>query len=292
MGVSSFTSDQARSTFTLAYDEAMQRLWPAGWTSTDITTAYGPTRVNRFGPADGVPVVLLPGAAGNSLMWYRYVADLGRDHQVLAVDPVGEPGGSRQDKPIDTADDLTEWLGEVFTGLGVAQAHLIGCSYGGWTAMQYALRHPDRVATMTLLDPAGFGKVGGRFLAWVILGGLAGLAPRGVRHRAARWLRNATLLDDDLMGMARVSMSFRRRLPVPPSSTDDELRTSSTPALVLLGANSQLYDAASVAQRLRTVGSFHVDVVPDAGHDLPVSCPSLVVERSLAFLARTSSRAA
>ncbi|NUO57904.1 MAG: alpha/beta hydrolase [Hamadaea sp.] len=289
MGISTFTGDQARDKFLSAYEQAMERCWPAGWTVADVPTTFGPTRVHQYGPAGGVPLVLLPGAGGNSLMWHRYVADLGRDRQVLAVDPVGEPGGSRQDRSIENSSDITDWLGEVFAEVGVTQVHLIGCSYGGWTALQLALRHPERVATMTLLDPAGFGKVGGRFLTWVILGGLAGMAPRPVRHRAARWLRNATLLDDDLMGLARATMGFRRRLPVPPALTDDELRGCSTPALVLLGERSQLYDAASVARRLQALGDFAVEIVPDTGHDLPVSHPSLVVERALGLVALSSS---
>lgn len=280
--ISAFTSDRARTKFLTAYGRTLDRLWPDDRISLDVPTAYGTTRVHQTGPADGVPVVLLPGAGGNSLMWHSYVERLSRDRRVLAIDPVGEPGASTQDRPMD---DVARWLGEVLAGLEVERGHLIGCSYGGWVALRYAIYAPGRVATVTLLDPAGFGRVGARFLAWVILGGLAGLSPKPVRHRAARWLHNTTLLDDNLMGMAAATMGFRRRLPVPPPLTDEELAGINTAALFLLGERSQLYDASLVARRIRSVTpSAQVEVVPDAGHDLATYAPDLLTERAVAFM--------
>ncbi|GHJ47705.1 carboxylesterase [Catellatospora sp. TT07R-123] len=285
--VGAFTSENARTKFLAAYGHALDRRWP-GRATTDVPTAYGTTRVYTCGPDDGTPVVLLPGAGGNALMWHRYVAELGRHRRVIAVDPVGDPGGSVQDRPIEGAEDITRWLGELLTRLDVPRAHFVGCSYGGWTALQYAIRNPAAAASLTLLDPAGFGKITGRFIAWVIVGGLAGLSPRPMRHRAAGWVRNATLRDDDVMGLAAVTMGFRRRLPVPPPLTDEELRQLTTPALVLLGEHSQLYDAAAVAQRIRTLTRAEVDLVSGAGHDLPMSCPDQILDRTGAFLDRTS----
>jgi pimeloyl-ACP methyl ester carboxylesterase len=285
--VGGFTSERARAKFLAAYEQALDRRWPER-TALDVPTTFGNTRLHVGGPGDGVPVLLLPGAGGNSLMWHRYVAELGRHRRVIAVDPVGDPGASTQDRPIEGAEDVTRWLDEVVTGLDVERVHLIGCSYGGWTAMQYAIRNPATVASLTLLDPAGFGRVSGRFVAWVVLGGLAGLTPRPLRHRAAGWLHNATLRDDDLMGLAAAMMGFRRRLPVPPPLTDEELQKIAAPMLVLLGERSQLYDASLVARRLRALSQAEVELVPDAGHDLPMCCPERILDRAGAFMDRLS----
>jgi pimeloyl-ACP methyl ester carboxylesterase len=149
--------------------------------------------------------------------------------------------------------------------------------------MQYARHNPAAVRSLTLLDPAGFGKVSGRFMAWVVLGGLAGMLPKPSRHKAAGWLHNATLADDDVMGLAGAMMGFRRRLPVPPALTDEELQAITAPMLVLLGERSQLYDAAAVAQRLRRLTRAQVEVVAGAGHDLPMCCPELILQRAMAF---------
>ena len=79
-------------------------------------------------------------------------------------------------------------------------------------------------------------------------------------------------------------VAFRRRLPVPPTLSDDELRRVDVPMLVLLGQRSQRYDAQRVTDRLRAVvPAARVEVVPGAGHDLPVYCPDLIVDRATEF---------
>ncbi|GAA2371687.1 alpha/beta hydrolase [Catellatospora methionotrophica] len=288
--LSGFTSDNARAKFLAAYQRTFDRVWPAEHDRLDVPTSFGVTRAYRTGRPDGVPFVLLPGAGGNALGWHRHVTRWGSRRPVIAIDPVGEPGCSTQDTPITDGRDTARWLDEVLAALNVDRAHLVGCSYGGWAALQHQLHTPGRAATITLLDPAGFGRVTKRFLAWVIVGGLAGLTPRPLRHRAARWLRNATLLDDDLMGLALVSAGFRRRLPTPPPLTGVELRGLAGPVLALLGGRSQMYDAGQVADRIRAlVPEAHVEVVADAGHDLQVHSPELVTDRTLAFADRAEA---
>jgi pimeloyl-ACP methyl ester carboxylesterase len=290
--ISGFTSDRARTKYLVAYERTFDRVWPVDRESLDLPTTYGTTRVYRSGRPDGVPFVLLPGAGGNSLMWHPHVARLGQDRPVIAIDPVGEPGGSTQDRPISDGQDLVHWLGEVLSALDVDRAHLVGCSYGGWLALQYEIHSPGRAATITLLDPAGFGRISGRFIMWIIMGGLAALAPAALRRRAARWLHNATLLDDDLMRLGVAMVAFRRRLPAPPALTDDELRGVTVPVLALLGERSQMYDAAQVAIRIRALmPAAHAEVVAGASHDLPMYCPDLVTDRAADLADRAGTTA-
>lgn len=280
--ISQFTSDKARTKFLTAYERTFDRLWPDDRTSLDVPTTFGTTRVYRTGRPDGVPFVLLPGAGGSSLAWYPHVARLGQARPVIAIDPVGEPGHSIQDRPLADGRDLARWLSVVLAALEIDSAHLVGCSYGGWVALQHEIHSPGHAATITLLDPAGFGRVGARFVFWLIMGGLAGLAPAPLRRRAARWLHNATLLDDDIMRLVVATTSFRRRLPLPPTLTDDELRAVTVPTLVLLGEHSQLYDAAQVAARIQAlVPTVRTEIVPGASHDLPMHSPDLVADRAV-----------
>ncbi|WP_326549298.1 alpha/beta fold hydrolase [Micromonospora sp. NBC_01813] len=288
--ISAFTSDRARARFLTAYTRTFTRLWPADHAVHDVPTSYGVTRAYRTGQPDGVPMVLLPGAGGNSLMWHHHVTRLSQDRPVIAVDPCGEPGASTQNRAFGGGADLSHWLGETLAGLGVPRAHLVGCSYGGWIALRHAIHAPGQVATVSLLDPAGFGRVTARFLAWVIVSGLAGLAPRPLRRHAAGWLHNTTLLDDDLMRLVIATAGFRRRLPTPPPVTDDVLRTVTVPALVLLGERSQLYDAGQVAARVRRLlPDAQVEVVADAAHDLPMYLPASISQRILDFVNGSSS---
>ncbi|WP_229075609.1 alpha/beta fold hydrolase [Actinoplanes sp. DH11] len=284
-GVSAFTSTAGQERFDTAYRAALARLLPGGTDPIRVTTGYGEAVAYRGGAATGTPVVLLPGAGGNALTWYHYAERLGRRHPVIALDPIGEPGAARQTRPLSTERDVVTCLDETLDGLGLDGAHLVGMSYGGWAALRYDQEFPGRTASLTLLDPGGFGAIGARFWIWLLAGGLAGLSPAPVRRRLAGLVRNATLRDDELMSLFPLTMKFRRRLPVPSPFSDADLAAVSVPTLVLLGERSALYPAAAVARRLRTaMPAARVELVPGASHDLPVHSPELVADRIEAFL--------
>ena len=281
--VSSFTSPAARDRFLRSYRPALDRLMPG--TAESVRTPYGTAVARRGGTSSGIPVVLLPGAGGNALAWHRYVSRLGRDHPVIALDLIGEPGEATQTRPLTGADDVIAALAATLDGLGVERAHLAGMSYGGWAALRYAISSPSRVSSLTLLDPAGFGRVTAGFMVWLIAGGLAGLTPRPLRHRLAGPVRNATLRDDELMAMLPLQMSFRRRLPAPDPLTDAQLSSIGAPAMFLLGEHSALYPAASAARRLRSVmPDARVEIVDGASHDVPTYAPDLAGSRIEDFL--------
>ncbi|MFD7640843.1 alpha/beta fold hydrolase [Kitasatospora sp. NPDC059795] len=284
MRISEFRNAQAADRFRTAYDHALAALWPGPRTPIDAPTAHGLTRVLRTGTAGGRPVVLLPASGGNALMWHHQLPELAARHPVFAIDPIGEPGASVQRAPIADGADAAAWLEDVLAALDLTDVHLVGCSYGGWVALQHRLHHPGRVGAMTLLDPAGFNGFGVRFYAWLIAGGLAASAPRALRPRLARAVANSAVLEDELMKLTRAAMGFRRALPVPPVLTDEELRRIDLPAQFLLGARSALHDSAEVAARIgRVLPTARVEVVPGAGHSLPMDEPALVAERIVGF---------
>jgi pimeloyl-ACP methyl ester carboxylesterase len=281
---SGFASDAARTRFLSAYDRTLGQLWPVPVDALDVPTPSGCVRIYRAGPPGDDPVVLLTGAGGNALAWYRDVAPLARHRPVVVVDPLGEPGRSVATQPITGGADVGRWLTAVLAAVGAERAHLVGVSFGGWTAVQQQLSGGGRVAAVTLVDPAGFAPLTGRFYRWIVLSGLAGLLPAGLRRRAARRLVNATINETALMRLGMAGRGFRRRLPTPPVLTDDELRRIAVPVQVLLGARSRLHQADEVAARFAAVvPNWRVEVVPDAGHALVMDVPGLVVDRVLAF---------
>nr|BEK70674.1 alpha/beta fold hydrolase [Kitasatospora purpeofusca] len=287
MRISQFKNDQARDRFRTAYARALAELWPGPRTTLDLPTAFGTTRVYRTGPPDGEPIVLLPGSGGNALMWHRYIDTLAEHRPVVAVDTVGEPGASVQSAPIADGRDGAAWLDELLAALDVTDAHLVGCSYGGWLALNHQIHHPGRTASLTLVDPAGFADFGARFYTWLIAGALAATAPRPLRPPLARLVGNSAVLESELMKLMRASTGFRRALPVPPVLSDEELRRLRIPALFLLGARSAMHDSRKVADRLgELVPTARVEIVPGTGHALPTDRPDLVADRILGAAGR------
>src|SRR5689334_16845571 len=281
---SGFTGDRGRDRFLAAYDAAFRSLWPVPVSPDDVPTSLGTVRVYRAGPAGPDPVVLLSGAGGNALGWYRHVAALSADRPVLAVDPLGEAGRSVPSGVIPDGASVARWLDEVLAAVGAERAHLVGSSFGGWTALEHERHLPGRVSAVTLVDPAGLAELSGRFYRWLILGGLTALLPAPLRHRAAGALGNGTLQEDELMRLGLAARSFRRRLPSPPVWSDADLAAVTTPVQLLLGATSAMHDSDAVARRIAAVApSWRVEVVPGTGHALPLEAADLVVARVLAF---------
>ena len=281
--VSSFTSGRSRQRFLRAYDRALGELWPVPVQWVEVETSFGTVRALRHGPEGNDPVVLLTGAGGNALGWYRSVELLGRTRPVLVPDPVGEPGSSVQTAPITGRADAARWLDEFLAGAGALRAHVVGTSFGGWTALAHELETPGRVTAITLVDPVGLAPITGRMYRWIVLGGLAGMLPAPLRRAAGRRLVNGTLEEAALLRLIRASTSFRRRVPNPPVLADAELAAVGTPVQLLLGERSALNDDTVAARVRAATPRWQVEVVPGTGHALSIEAPELVVQRVLAF---------
>ena len=182
----SWVSDAARETFMAAYDRAFA-IWPQPLEEFDVETATATTRVHAYRPhPDGAPVVLLTGAGGNAAGSYPYVAALAEVGPVYGIDMPGDPNPSVPRAPMTPPASCAAWLDELLGKLSDRPAHLVGFSYGGWVAMNQAVRAPGRVASITLLDPAGLTLPDAQFYRWLTMTGLATLTPIPLRRALAR----------------------------------------------------------------------------------------------------------
>ena len=106
-----------------------------------------------------VPVVMVHGMAAGLAYYVTNFGPLSKDRDVYALD---WPGFARSSRPkFTTTDDSAEhefiealecWRHSV----GLERFILLGHSFGGYLSASYALRHPDRVAHLMLVDPWGF----------------------------------------------------------------------------------------------------------------------------------------
>jgi pimeloyl-ACP methyl ester carboxylesterase len=261
--VGSWVSEAAREKFMAAYERAFA-LWPQPCGEFDVETATATTRVHAYGPnPGGVPVVLLTGAGYNAAGWYPHVAPLAGDGPVYGIDMPGDASPSIWRAPLTPPDSCAAWLDELLGKLSGQPAHLVGLSYGGWVAMNQAIRAPGRVASITLLDPAGLTKLDARFWWWFTISGLATLTPMPLRRRLARWLDSPIMVERELMTlMWAASRGYRMEPKFPAILTDDELRAIDVPALLITGARSALLTPAEARARGGLMPHAEVAIVP------------------------------
>ncbi len=113
---------------------------------------------------EGAPLVLVHGAGGNTLVWWQQVAHFARRHRVVTFDHRGF-GRSRCDSGHEQGRHFAGDLEAVLESAGIRRAALICQSMGGWTGMQFARAHPDRVAAIVLSGTPG-GLMTPKVLAW------------------------------------------------------------------------------------------------------------------------------
>ena len=105
----------------------------------------------------GAPLLLIAGLGYSSWCWADVRQALKSDYRVVTFD---NRGTGRSDKPPAPysmsmmADDAVRVLDEC----GLADAHVIGHSMGGYIAQTLTLRHPDRVRSLILVGTSPGGQ--------------------------------------------------------------------------------------------------------------------------------------
>ncbi|SFN40323.1 MULTISPECIES: alpha/beta fold hydrolase [unclassified Streptomyces] len=272
--------------------DAVYALGAPALAEEDVETSFGTTHVYRYGAENQAarsrtPVVLVHGAGSCSAMWYLNTPALGADRPVYAIDTLGDPGRSAQRAPIHQPEHAAQWLDETLAGLGLDRVHLVGSSYGGWLALNQAHRRPERLASVTLLDPGGLEKVGLRFFVWIFASLFATFAPKAFRPRLAAWLEQPVLVVPELRAMIRTAVrAYRIRRPAPRPLSEEELSIIRTPLYLVLGRRSLLVHPQRQAERVpRLVPGARAEIISGTGHGPQIDHAEEVNRRMLHFMA-------
>ncbi|MGE2735423.1 alpha/beta fold hydrolase [Mycolicibacterium vaccae] len=279
--------DGRRDHYLAAYRAGMAELPPFD-SEVDVITSFGRVHVYRFAAHhDSTPVVLLHGRNAATPMWRANLPGLMARRSVYSVDLLGEAGRSVQTRPITDAHEQACWLEETMAGLGLARAHVMGVSIGGWTAANHAARFPGRVASLVLLEPVfTFAPIPARTLALSALLVLPRIPDRA-RRWFLSWLSGGVDLDDALPEARLIDAAmtdFVLRLPAPTMVTDEQLRSLTMPVLAFLGGRSVMLDAQKAARRARNLlPHSQIEVYPEASHAINGENAAAIERRVLQF---------
>ena len=242
---------------------------------------------------DAPPLVLLHGYMATSAMWSPNIADFSKDYRVYAIDVMGQPSKSIPDEPIRNAADYVAWLTATLDGLHLDRVSLVGMSYGGWLALNYAMVAPERVQKLVLLSPAG------GLLPMVKQFSLRGMLMSSFPTRFTvnsfmRWLGfndhpgeadARPILELMYLGLKHFRMPQETLRVMPTVFSDDELRAMHVPTLLLLGDHEVICDpATALARARRLIPDFEGELVPGCSHDMCFSQHRIVDARVLDFL--------
>ncbi|MGW0545959.1 alpha/beta fold hydrolase [Streptomyces altiplanensis] len=243
------------------------------------------------------PVLLLHGLAGHAAEWDALAELLAPTHHVIAYDARGHGTSTRRPPSVSRASYVRDVLA-VIDGLSLGPVSLVGQSMGGHTAMLTAAAHPDRVASLTLIeagpkgpDPGLPATIADWLASWPVPfpsrsaaaeffgGGAAGRAwAAGLEERPDGWHPR---VDRDVM-VATVAENAERDF----WAEWDGIRC---PTLVVRGAQGWMPRAEAEEMRARRPLSTRTEVIPDAAHDVHLDNPRALHATLTAFLTRSTT---
>jgi pimeloyl-ACP methyl ester carboxylesterase len=248
-----------------------------------VETPYGRIFYVRRGTAAAaaVPFLFIHGAGGNALLWGAVMNRLAGIGSV-ALDL---PGHGRSTGPGQAS--IAAYAGAVAAladALGLGEAVLVGHSMGGGIALHLALSQPARVRGLVLLSTTAR-----LFVA-------PGLLQQLVDDPAAarRWIvemgygpqTTRRMLDLGTAQLARVDPAVLHGDFVACSAFDVRPRLAEVraPALVACGAEDRLTPPKYVRALAEGLANARFELIPAAGHMLPMEAPAAVAELVLGFL--------
>jgi pimeloyl-ACP methyl ester carboxylesterase len=291
--VGHFASASDKVRFVAAYDRAMAAL-PRPQQVRDIRTGYGIVRVYRFAGArdDQAPLLLLPGRAAPTPVWADNLPSFLALRSVYTIDLLGEPGLSVQDRPLETDDDQAAWLAEVIAQLPEPAVHVVGLSIGGWTAMNLAVNRPQKIASLTLIEPVFvFAYMSVEAILRSIPASLPWL-PRSMRDDFNSWTAGGAPVEHEPVGdMIEAGMgAYRLKLPLPGVPDPSKVAALRMPVLVILAGQSPMHDtAAASAEARRLLPQGAVRVYPGASHAINGEHPEAIAADLAAHLERSGA---
>jgi len=218
---------------------------------------------------DGPAVVLAHGAGGNALSWWQQVPDFARAFRVVSFDHRGFARSACPPERIHPRHFAAD-LAAILAAAQIGDVALVCQSMGGWTGLDFALAHPERVRALVLC-----GTPGG-LLTERLRGELPALAERvrtrGVAEMAlgARFRREAPALaflyqqlnelNAPASAMAMAGRLFEQAV------REEQLAGWRIPTLVVAGGDDAFFSPAVMEDLAARIPGARLHAMPGVGH--------------------------
>ena len=259
---------------------------------TDVTTSDG-VRLYAEANGSGLPVLFIHEFAADHRTWSRQVDALSGTFRCIiyasrGYPPSEVPPEQERYNYLRQADDAID----VLDAFGIARAHVVGLSMGGFCALQLGIRYPDRVSSLLVASAGSGASPGGRaaFLAeteqmaaafradgMAAVSAKQAMGPNRIqlrRKNRAVWEEFAgQLAEHSAEGMALTVTGIQRARPSLYDITD-QLAGITAPTLVVNGDEDEACLEPGLLLK-RTIPAAGLAVVPNSGHGLNLEEPEL-----------------
>jgi pimeloyl-ACP methyl ester carboxylesterase len=253
---------------------------PQSRTTSVVVSGVRSPVIDAGPPRESEAVVFVHGNPGAGHDWDDLVARVSRFARAVAPDM---PGFGQADKPADfdyTVEGYARHLGGLLDELGVERAHLVLHDFGGPWGLSWALAHPDRVASVTLLNVGVL--IGYRWHHYAriwrtpVLGELFQATANRPAFRRLLGRENPRLtraaidrIYDQTDGWPTKRAVLRLYRATPPDFGEalaGQFRELDRPALVVWGSDDAYVPVEQAARQREAFPSARIEVLEDHGH--------------------------
>lgn len=271
-----------------------------------------PVTFSEAGAGSGGPVVvLLHGLASSSQTWAPALPLLGRTAHVIAPDLLGHGRTAKPRSGDYSLGAYASGLRDLLVALDLDRDTIVGHSFGGGVAMQFAYQFPELTERLVLVASGGLGRDVAPVLRAATLPGTAmalqlvsALTPEWMGHLAHRVLRAApSVSSTEIDGLAAAFRSFADRgargafaqtvrgaLNWSGQRLDGSERLyllAEVPVMLVVGGRDSVIPAEHTLAAHELIPGSRLDFFDDAGHFPHVEHPHRFASTLAEFIADT-----
>ena len=248
-----------------------------------------------FEAGRGDPLVLIHGLGDDHRAWRRSISDVMLGHRVILYDLRGH-GQSTLGEADRSLRQLGDDLAALMNVLGVDSADVAGFSLGGTIAMRLGIDHPERVRHLVLVATSS--RVGRSAADWyrqrveMVERGDPQLRETLDRDTADVYAQSPDELEEGLLirrqstadprGYANACAAMAALNAAP---LDPELAKIQAPTLVVASEKDQHCPPKAAEIIAGGIAGSRLEILPDAGHPIPVEKPRELAALINSFLA-------
>jgi pimeloyl-ACP methyl ester carboxylesterase len=241
----------------------------------------------------GPPLVLVEGMAVGTWIWERQLPDLADHFTTVAYDLRGSGKSEKPEGPYTIAL-MAEDLAGVLDALDIRSAHVAGVSQGGFIALEFALRWPERVRRLVLMatSAGGAGHVPMSQETFARFMDNSGEPRERTRRKLALAYTEEFLRGPDVEHL----IDLRLRDPQPPQAfqaqamagvgfdRSADVQRITAPTLVLAGEGDVLVPVENARRLAAAIPRARLRTWPRLGHQFFVEAAEDVTREIITFL--------
>jgi pimeloyl-ACP methyl ester carboxylesterase len=272
-----------------------------------LVPARDGTKIYGESTGNGIPIVFVHELAGSCRSFDLQVAAWKASWRCIAFSARGYPPSDVPPSVDSYSQDIAASdIGAVLDGFGLKDAHIIGVSMGSASTLQFAIRNPGRVRSITLtsigsgsdMKPGEFAANMEALAALTLKSGMRALAEHygatptryRLKDKNPREYRNfiEQLAAGSPLGITNTMRGVQEKRP-PLYAHQESIARLAVPALVVLGDEDEPCIKPSHFLK-ETLPGARLEIVPKTGHAVNLEEPALYNRLVLGFIENVEAR--